>query len=123
MRVLRRRDSRRAPLGDQGSVAAEFAVTLPAALLLILVGAGALAAGVQTVRLQGAAADAARLIARGEPQPADVLVGRLAGGAAVRVDEGDGLVCVTLTSPVAVLGLGATGLDVTARACAAAGGR
>ncbi|WP_258034469.1 TadE family type IV pilus minor pilin [Microbacterium sp. CJ77] len=98
-------------------------MTLPAALLLILVGAGALAAGVQTVRLQGAAADAARLIARGEPQPADVLVGRLAGGAAVRVDEGDGLVCVTLTSPVAVLGLGATGLDVTARACAAAGGR
>lgn len=104
-------------------MAAEFAVTLPAALLLILVGVGALATGVQSVRLQGAAADAARLIARGEPQSADVLVGRLAGGAEVQVDEGDRLVCVTLTSPVAVLGLAATGLDVSARACAAAGGR
>ena len=41
----------------------------------------------------------------------------------VRIDESDRLVCVTLTSPVAVLGLGATGLDVSARGCAAAGGR
>ena len=103
-------------------MAAEFAVTLPAALLLITVGVGALAAGAQTVRLQGTASDAARLIARGESQPADALVGRLPG-AAVHIDEGDRLVCVTLTSPVAVLGLGATGLDVAARGCAAAGGR
>ena len=113
----------RAPLDDRGSVAAEFAVTLPAALLLIVVGVGALAAGAQTVRLQGTAADAARLIARGESQPVDALVGRLPGGADVRVDEGDRLVCVTLTSPVAVPGLGGTGLHVSARGCAAAGGR
>ena len=113
----------RAPLDDRGSVAAEFAVTLPAALLVIVVGVAALEAGSQTVRLQGAAADAARLIARGEPEPADALVGRLAGGADLQIDEGDRLVCVTLTSPVAVPGLAATGLDVSARACAAAGGR
>lgn len=97
-------------------------MTLPAALIVIVVGVGALAAGSQSVRLQGAAADAARLIARGESQPANALVGRLAGGADLRVDEGDRLVCVTLTSPVAVPGLAATGLDVSARACAAAGG-
>jgi hypothetical protein len=98
-------------------------VTLPAALLLIMVGVGALAAGTQTVRLQGAASDAARLVARGESQSVGALAGRLPGGADVQIDESDQLVCVTLTSPVAVLGLGATGLDVSARACAAAGGR
>ena len=118
-----RRCARRVPLGDRGSVAAEFAVALPAALLLILVGVGALAAGAQSVRLQGAAADAARLIARGEVQSTDALVGRLPGVAGMQVDEGDRLVCVTLTAPVAVPGFSAAGLDVSARACAAAGGR
>jgi hypothetical protein len=97
-------------------------VTLPAALLVIVVGVGALAAGSQTVRLQGAAADAARLVARGELQPADALVGRLAGGTIMRITESDRLVCVTLTSPVAVPALAAAGLDVSASACAAAGG-
>lgn len=96
---------------------------MPAALLLIMVGIGALSAGVQTVRLQGAAADAARLIARGDAQPADALVGRSAAAATMQVDEGDRLVCVTLTAPVALPALAATALDASARACAAAGGR
>ncbi|WP_232711656.1 TadE/TadG family type IV pilus assembly protein [Microbacterium lacus] len=111
-----------ARLGDRGSVAAEFAVTLPAALLLILIGIGAVSAGAQTARLQGAAADAARLIARGEVQLAESLVGRVPGAAAMRADEGDRLVCVTLSAPVAVPGLAAAGFDASARACAAAGG-
>lgn len=116
------RPYRIAGLDDRGSVAAEFAVALPAALLLILAGIGALTAGAQTARLQGAAADAARLIARGDARPADALVGALPGKTAMRVDEGDRLVCVTLTAPVAMMGLAAHGLDVSARACAAAGG-
>lgn len=111
------------PLGERGSVAAEFAVTLPAALLVIAVGAGALVAGAQSVRLQGTAADAARLTARGEPDSVDLLVARLPGRTDVQIDENERLVCVTLSSPVAIPGLTATGLDVSARACAAAGGR
>ena len=59
---------RRAPRGEEGSVAAEFAVTLPALLLVLALGIGALAAGGQSVRLQDAAADAARLIARADDE-------------------------------------------------------
>ena len=51
---------------DRGSVVAEFAVALPAVALVLLLGAGALGACAQQVRLQDAAADAARLVARGE---------------------------------------------------------
>ncbi|NNH05284.1 hypothetical protein HLA99_15670, partial [Microbacterium ulmi] len=54
------------PLGERGSATAEFAIALPAVGLVLLLGAGALAAGATTVRLQDAAADAARLAARGE---------------------------------------------------------
>ncbi|HAQ59506.1 MAG TPA: hypothetical protein DCR63_03390 [Microbacterium sp.] len=108
---------------DRGAVAAEFAITLPAALLVIIFGAGALAAAGQSVRLQGAAADAARLIARDDRGSAQVLVAQLPGRVAADVEESDRLVCVTLSSPVTVAGLAAPGLDVSARACAAAGGR
>lgn len=124
MNAVRKASAHRVqPLDDRGAVAAEFAVTLPAALLLIALGIGALAAGAQTVRLQGAAADMARLVARGEPQSADALAFRLARNAAVRIDETDRLVCVTLTAPISVIGLATTGLTSSARACAAAGGR
>lgn len=127
MNAVRKASAHRVqPLDDRGAVAAEFAVTLPAALLLIALGIGALAAGAQTMRLQGAAADMSRLIARGEPQSADALALRLAGdarNAAVRIDETDRLVCVTLTAPISVIGLATTGLTSSARACAAAGGR
>ena len=51
---------------DRGSVVAEFAVALPAVVLVLAVGVGALAAASRQVRLQDAVADAARLSARGE---------------------------------------------------------
>ena len=56
--------------GDRGSVVAEFAVAFPAIALVVLFGVGALAAGAKYVRLQDAASDAARIVARGEPQAA-----------------------------------------------------
>lgn len=52
--------------GERGSVAAELAVALPAALLALLFGVGALSAAATQVSLQDAAADAARLLGRGE---------------------------------------------------------
>ena len=69
--------------GDRGSVVAEFAVALPAVIVVVLFSVAALTASAQQVRLQDAAADAARLAARGEP------TGRVEGtvAAAVKVDE------------------------------------
>jgi Flp pilus assembly protein TadG len=47
-------------------VTAEFAVALPAVVLVLVLGVSALSAAGRQVRLQDAAADAARLVGRGE---------------------------------------------------------
>ncbi|WP_426181245.1 TadE family type IV pilus minor pilin [Microbacterium sp. TWP3-1-2b2] len=52
--------------GERGSVAAELAIALPAVVLALLLGAGALGAAARQVSLQDAVADAARLLGRGE---------------------------------------------------------
>ena len=57
--------------GDRGSVAAELAFALPAVVLALLLGAGALGAAARQVSLQDAAADAARLLGRGKQTPLD----------------------------------------------------
>jgi Flp pilus assembly protein TadG len=86
--------------GDRGSVVAEFAVALPAVALVLLLAAGALAAGARHVRLQDAAADAARLVARGEPvSSARAVVERAVTGGAASVAHRDDLVCVVATAP------------------------
>jgi hypothetical protein len=106
------------PLGASGAVAAEFAVVLPAILLVVLLGVGALGAGARQVRLQDAAADAARLLARGDdPGRAHALVAS-AGGSASIEPRGD-LVCVIARAP-APLALPLPELTVTS--CALAGG-
>ena len=109
--------SRRA-LGDRGSVTAEFAVVLPAIVLVLLLGVGALGAGARQVRLQDAAADAARLVARGDdPGRAHALVGSVGGSADIE-PRGD-LVCVIARAPVP---LALPLPDLTATSCALAGG-
>ncbi|WP_307219633.1 TadE family type IV pilus minor pilin [Microbacterium sp. SORGH_AS_0888] len=97
---------------------AEFAVALPAVVVVIALGVAALGAGARQVRLQDAAADAARLLARGDDR------GRAAGaveasvsGAGMAVEEVADLVCVTATAPA-----GLPGLTLQARSCALAGG-
>jgi hypothetical protein len=86
--------------GDRGSVTAEFAVALPAIVLVLALGAGVLTACGRQVRLQDAAAAAARLVARGEPEArALVLVpGAVDGGSATVVRRGE-LVCVEAVAP------------------------
>jgi Flp pilus assembly protein TadG len=108
---------RRRGSGDRGSVVAEFAVALPAVVLVLAIGVGALAAGSRQVRLQDAAADAARLGARGEPAARvhAAVTGAVPGATAGIQTRGD-LLCVTASAP-AVLGL-----RITADACALAGG-
>jgi hypothetical protein len=104
--------------GDQGSASAEFAVVLPAIVLVVLCGVGALGAGARQVRLQDAAADAARLVARGDdPGRAHAVVGSVGGTADIE-PRGD-LVCVVARAP-APLALPLP--DLTATSCALAGG-
>jgi hypothetical protein len=103
-------------LGDRGAVAAEFAVSLPAVVVVIALGIGALAVGASQVRLQDAVSDAARLAARGESDArvTAVLAAADATGAIER--RGDDLVCVTASLPSSLFDLRATG-------CALDGGR
>ncbi|MFG6403628.1 TadE family type IV pilus minor pilin [Microbacterium sp. P04] len=112
------RCSRSRQLGERGSVAAEFAVVLPAIVLVVLFGVGALSAGARQVRLQDAAADAARLVSRGEdPGRAHALVAAVGATASIEL-RGD-LVCVLARAPAPV----ALPLpDLTASSCALAGG-
>ncbi len=112
--MIRRARTRR--LDDAGAVVAEFAVALPAVAVVLLLGAAALGACAQQVRLQDAAADAARLAGRGESD------GRVTGivaeiGGAAAIDRRGDLVCVTASSP-GPLSVGA----LAATSCALSGG-
>lgn len=105
--------------GDRGSVTAEFAVALPAVVLVLALGAGVLGACGRQVRLQDAVADAARLVARGETGAADVVAAAVAG-ATTTVDHGGDLVCVQASAPA---GVPLIAIAVHAESCALAGGR
>ena len=103
---------------DRGAVAAEFAVALPALVLVIALGVGALSAGSRQVRLQDAVADAARLAAREEdPGRAAGAVTSAVPGASVEITARGDLVCVSAA-------VDAPPLPITLRAegCALAGG-
>ncbi|WP_314149720.1 hypothetical protein [uncultured Leifsonia sp.] len=91
---------------------AEFAAALPAVLLCLALCLAAVQAGAQQAQLTGTAAQAARLLARGE----DGAGGQ--EGASADVERADGMVCVRLTAPSAVTGLAPLGVRVSARACA-----
>lgn len=106
---------------DRGSVAAEFAVVLPAVVLVLLLTAGALGASARQVRLQDAAADAARLVAREEPVGrAQSAVADAVSGAIASISYRGDIVCVTATAPTSVPLVPAR---LEASSCALAGGR
>ncbi len=105
---------------DGGSATAEFAVIVPAVLLLLALTAGAVSAVGRQVRLEHAAAQASRLAARGEPDRAGEIVQAIAGGHVAGVTADGDLVCVTATaSPGIPLPLP----ELRARSCALDGGR
>ncbi|HQG68802.1 MAG TPA: TadE family type IV pilus minor pilin [Rhodoglobus sp.] len=103
---------------DHGSVTAEFAVALPAVILVLAACLTGMQAVGQQLRLADAAAHAARSLARGES--ADVAAARAArevpGASITQSADGD-LTCVTGSAPAAL------GLTVTASSCALSGGR
>ena len=103
---------------DRGSVTAEFAVALPAVVLLLALCLTGMQAVGQQLRLADATAHAARSLARGES--ADVAAARAArevpGASITQSTDGD-LTCVPGSAPAAL------GLTVTASSCALSGGR
>ena len=105
---------------DAGSVTAEFAVAMPAVLLVLAIGlAGISVAGTQ-VRLQAAAADAARMLGRGEGAGAvRSRVGEHVAGATITESHSDQLVCARVSLEGRV---GPLLIPISARGCALDGG-
>lgn len=108
---------------ETGSATAEFAVVLPAVLLVLGIALGGLQLATKRLLLASAAADIARASARGDTDAADTRLAELSGfGGGVRRaerDEGD-LGCVTLTaSPgsgmLSTITLSATGCALRTR--------
>ena len=102
--------------GDRGSVTAEFAIALPAVVLVLGFCLSGIQVAGQQLRLQDAAAAASRLIARQGGDGAS-LAGRLAPGASLASYADGDLQCVRLTQSAAF------GLTLTASSCALGGGR
>lgn len=106
--------------GERGSVTAEFAVVLPAVIVVLALCVGAVAATAQYTRLVDAAADSARALGRGD---ADVAapVARVDPAASVVTGAEGELVCVdvgAVVHPVPALSV-----PVTVRSCALGGGK
>ncbi|WES64727.1 TadE family type IV pilus minor pilin [Microbacter sp. GSS18] len=95
---------------------AEFAIALPAIALVLAFGIGGLVTGARQVVLQDAAADAARLAARGETgERVEQTVHRAVPDARIVSDRRGELICITVIAPAApaVLGpLSATGCGI-----------
>jgi len=120
---MRFRSSRRTPIAvprqrERGSVTVEFAAVVPAVILLLACCLASLQIAGQQLRLQDAAADVSRSVARGggSGQAGQV-------GASVSVSQQGDLVCARLSarsrSPAGTL----LGLTLTASSCALGGGK
>lgn len=113
-----RRGVARRATGQRGSVTAEFAAVVPAVVLLLAACLTGFQLAGQQLRLQDAAADVARSVARGGSTSAAAPV-----GAAVAVTSAGELVCARLSarsrSPAGAL----LGLTLTASSCALGAGR
>lgn len=106
---------------DRGSATAEFAVVVPAIVLVIALTAGCLAAAGRQVRLEQGVAQAARLAARGEPADRVAgIVAAVAGGAVDGISDDGDLVCVSASAPTR---LPLPVPPLRARSCALSGGR
>jgi Flp pilus assembly protein TadG len=85
--------------GEAGSVTAEFAIALPAVLLVLVLCLTGVQAASYQLRVTDAAALAARSLSRGDAESAveDRILQLLPGAALVR-SESDGLVCATVSA-------------------------
>ena len=101
--------------GERGSVTAEFAVALPAVVLVLGLALAAMQLVGEQVRLQVAVADVARVLGRGDAGSL-VDLQQAAPGATLVTTRPDGLVCARARAPAA-LGV-IVGIELTASACA-----
>lgn len=102
---------------ELGSVTAEFAIILPAVILILFAGIQVLGIQSSRVKLIGLAAESARAIARGEDQSkVDALVAERAIGSRALVEFLDLSVCVSIASDSKIGGL--VEIPVIERACA-----
>ncbi|MFB2586890.1 TadE family type IV pilus minor pilin [Herbiconiux liukaitaii] len=99
-------------------MSAEFAMVLPALALVLGVGVVAAQGGVVQVRLADAAADAARMIGRGEAGGAEARVATAHPGASMSVDREGPLVCVTASASPSLGGGLAVAIELSATGCA-----
>lgn len=107
---------------ERGSITAEFAVVLPAVLLVLVLCVGTASVSVQRIEAQSAAAAAARILARGDGAgEATGAVGRLAPGARLHSTREGDFVCVSVTSTAGFVAARSAGVRVTGRACALSG--
>lgn len=114
-------DGDRGASADRGSVTAEIAVALPTVIMVLAACLGALGLGAAQVRAQDAAADAARLLGRGETSAvAESHVDLVAPGARLSARYRDDLVCTTVSVEHPVL---LVPVRVEGASCALAGGR
>ena len=103
---------------DRGSVTAEFAIALPAVVLVLAACLWGLQVAGQQLRLQDAAAAAARSLARGESTGvAAARASRLVPGSTLAREPDGDLECARLSLTVPL------GLTLTARGCALGGGQ
>lgn len=110
------RGERRATVGDRGAVTAEIAVALPTIVVMLAACIGGVGATTSLLAASDAAADAARLLARGDaPATASAHVRAVLPGASLGVDRRDTIVCATVATAPRVLGVP---LPVSARSCA-----
>lgn len=113
--------ARRLLRDERGGAAAEFAITLPAVILVLAAAVSVLHAQSLRVVLQDATADAARLVARGDaPDRAASLVEAAVAGAQLDLNLDGDLVCAEATAPWTVA-LDLT-MELRARSCALGGG-
>lgn len=105
---------------DRGAVTAEFAVALPAVVLVLAACLGGLGLALAQVRAQDTAADAARVLGRGESvASARTIVASSVPNATLTTSNEGELVCARVEIEHRLVGIP---LRVAARSCALAGG-
>ncbi len=106
---------------DAGAAAAEFAVAVPAVVLVLALAVGAVTVSGRQVRLEQAAVQASRLAARGESADrVGQAASRLLDGVRISIGPEGDIVCVTASVAArTVLPLP----DLRTSACALAGAR
>lgn len=103
--------------GELGSVTAEFAIVLPAVILILLIGVQVLAIQSSRMKLIGLAAESARALARGEdPAVVDALVAERSIGSKTEVQFLDLSICVAISQTNRIVGF--LEIPITERQCA-----